>query len=59
MLVTQPGTGITGVGIGVVFTASILSHLAPLLELPDVQSGVLYLRLASWEDGLGLSVGVW
>lgn len=59
MLATQSGTGITGVGIGVVSTAIILCQLALWSGLPRVHSGVLHLHSPLWEDGLGVSARVW
>lgn len=59
MLATQPGTGIIGVGIGVVSTAGILCLLARLSGLRRVLSGVPHSPSPLWEGGLGVSVGVW
>lgn len=58
MPATQPGTGIIGVGIGVVSTASILCQLVLLSGLRRVHSGALHLPSPLWEDGLGVLADV-
>ena len=59
MVAIQSGTGITGVGIGVVSTASIPCHLVLSSAILRVHSGAQPLPSRSWGDGLGVLARVW